>query len=317
MAADPLDRLREFNKLLRETNAVVKEKTTALESRDEELGALEDEEVSRLNDALEDFDKGAAEAQTGVLVSLDELRDAAGTVRDTDLAEAAQEVERYQTTLEQQLETGESSLERAYGEVSQAFDALEAAAAETEADQGRLQQEATQAFDELETALDEAQQQVDSAGDTAGNAIDALTSALEGENATALDSAAEGALAQWAALPDALEGDCDAGAQALNSLYESAKSQLTTSGGELITATDVLDEAVQALEPAATELATQVDALTDVLGDLRLEGQALEGVLRPGAEATEELLPLLADLAVGAGKAAEIREALKTLEASS
>jgi predicted nucleic acid-binding Zn-ribbon protein len=314
--ADALDSLREFNKLLRETNAVVKEKTTALESRDEELGALDEEEVSRLNDALEDFDKGAAEAHTGVLESLDELRDAATNVRDTDLAEAAQEVERYRTTLEQQLETDDSSLERAYGEVSQAFDALEAAAGETEADQGRLQQEATQAFTDLETALGEAQQQVDSAGDTAANAIDALAGALEGEDTTALDSAAEGALAQWAGLPDALDGDCNAGAQALNSLYESAKSQLTASGDELITATDVLDEAVQALEPAATELATQVDALTDVLGDVRLEGQALEGVLRPGAETAEELLPLLADLAVGVSKAAQIREALDAIEAS-
>jgi beta-galactosidase len=314
--ADALDSLREFNKMLRETNAVVKEKTTALEARDEELGALDEEEVAQLNDALEDFDKGAGEAQTGALEALDELRDAATDLRDTQLAEASQEVERYHTELQQQLETDESSLERAYGEVSQAFDALEAAAGETEADQGRVQQEATQAFDELETALGEAQQRVDSAGDTATNAIDALAGALEGEYATELDSTAEGALAQWAGLPDALDEACNAGAQALNSLYESAKSQCTSSGDELITATDVLDEAVQALEPAATELAAQVDALTDVLGDVRLEGQALEGVLRPAAESAEELLPLLADLAVGVSKAAQIREALDALEAS-
>jgi chromosome segregation ATPase len=294
---------------------VVKEKTSALETEDEQIDALEEERVARLNDALDDFEKGLTEAQAGALESLDALHDAAEDVRDTELTDAAREIERFESSLEQQVEADDAALERGYGELAQAFDGLETAAKDADAEYERVQQEAGEAFEALETALDEAQQRVDSGGDAAANAIEALTAALVSEKAPELQSDAEAAIAEWSALPGALEGDCDAGAQALTSLYESAKTQAVSSGGELITATDVLDEALQALEPAATELATQVDTLQEVLGDLRLEGQALEGVLRPGAEAAEELLPLLADLATAVTHAGEIREALDTLEA--
>lgn len=312
---DPLQRLRDFNKLLRETNAVVKEKTTAIETQDGDLDALDEARFEQFNGALDDFEKSASEAQAGLVESLESLLDIAGEVRDQELADAAREIERYESTLEQELDADESALERAYGELSQAFDGVQAAAAEGEAEYARVEQESGQAFTEVDASLDEAQQRVDAAADTAEKAIDGLAAALMSEHGAELESEAETALALWTGLPAALEGDCDGGAQAINSLYETTKSHCVTSGTELVTATDALDQALQAIEPAATELATQVNALEEIVGGLRVEGQSLESVMQTGADTATELLPLLGELLTAASRAAEIRQALDAIEA--
>ena len=313
--ADPLQRLRDFNKLLRETNAVVKEKTTAIESQDQELDALDEARFEQFNTTLDDFEKGANEAQAGLVEALESLHDAASDVRDQDLTEAAREVERYESALVQQLDADESALEGAYGELSQAFDAVQAAAAEGEAEYTRVEQESGQAFAEVDTSLDEAQQRVDAAADTAEKAIEVLAEALVSEHAAELESEAEASIALWSGLPAALDGDCEGGAQALNALYETTKTHCVTSGAELVTATDVLDEALQAIEPAATELASQVDALEEIVGGLRVEGQSLETMMQTGADTATELLPLLGELATAVSRAEEIRQALDAIEA--
>jgi hypothetical protein len=313
--ADPLQRLRDFNRLLRETNAVVKEKTTAIESQDQELDALDEARFEQFNTALDDFEKGVNEAQAGLVESLESLLDVAGDVRDQELADAAREIERYESALPQQLDADESALEAAYGELSQAFDAVQAAAGEGEAEYARVEQESGQAFAEVDTSLDEAQQRVDAAADTAQQAIDALAEALGSDHQAELESEAQTSIALWGGLPAALEGDCDGGAQAINSLYETTKTHCVNSGAELLTATDALDEALQAIEPAATELAAQVDALEEIVGGLRVEGQSLEAVMRTGADTATELLPLLGELATAVSRAEEIRQALDAIEA--
>ena len=314
--ADPLQKLREFNKLLRETSALVKEKTTAFDEQDDALEEVEEERVSRLNDALEDFEKGVTEAHASALESLDGLRGAAEEIRDRTLSEAARGLERMETTLDQQLDADAAALERDWSELEgSGFDALEAAAKDAAEGYAALEQEAGQAFQALDTGMDALQQRLDSAADTAASGIDALAATLASEQGPALQSQAEASEALWSELPGALEQDCDAGSQALTSLYESAENHAVSSGEELVTSTDVLDDALGALDPHGTELAGQVDTLEDALGDLRLEGQALDSALRPGAEAAAELLPLLGELATAVGKAGEIRQALDRIEA--
>jgi DNA repair exonuclease SbcCD ATPase subunit len=312
---DPLQRLRDFNRLLRETNAVVKEKTTAIESQDQELDALEETRLEQFNAALDDLEKGANDAQSAVVESLESLLGVAGEVRDQELAEAAREVERYESALEQQLDADDSALERAYGELSQAFDAVQAAAAEADAEYARVEQESGQAFAEVDTSLDEAEQRVDAAADAAVQAIEALAEALTADHAAELESEAETSIALWGGLPAALEGDCEGGAQAINALYETTKTRCVDSGAELMTATDAMDEALGAIEPAATELAAQVDALEEIVGGLRVEGESLEAVMRTGADMATELLPLLGELATAVSRAEEIRQALDAIEA--
>src|SRR5262245_51187037 len=303
MADDSLAKLEEFNALLAKTLGDVQEGTSELENEGsayDQAAADAAQKIGALSEQLSEWLERLGSDGEEAGARLRELSQAAADGADDRLADMDDRFEATGTAAGQRVDAGQETLETGFADLRErGFATLAGTLEELESESEELDGQVAEDFAELRSAiastrdgmvasgaervqeLGEAQTEVDQLESSVSEAADELTSGVEEQQG-------------------ASEGDTEAIASALDTMYDGWSSEAASSADEYVTAMEsAFADVAEALGTAGEELGQAVDrareqALSARESDLGLSAAVLEA----GEQLATTLDPIVDELEI-------------------